>query len=228
MGGAIAADGGDVQVWLDSADSCLSYQVVSSPDGAALLGWLGDHGYEFDDVLAAQLGDYASWGYVFLVAEIFAGDQTGGGQSNQTVRIAWPRFDDDELVYPMAITGRTASATLDLRLYIAADQAVVPLNYGSTFVPPPDEPHTAHDLESYQLALEEARAQNGGRSLVIEYSGDLRHRYGTCGDDYDTDYYVSYQGWEAVLDDPDTCPQSQELWRDLSQPGWLSLVWEDS
>ncbi len=175
-----------VDRWSSGSAGCLDYAVISSDDSDALLNWLEHKGLSFDDNLVGVFDDYSARGYVFLAA--FVTPEPGRLVANRTVRITWRNEDEDPIVYPLYLTGATALASVDVKLFIAADHPMLPLNYNSALVPHvypsardlDDGSLPFHSSETYQEAYGSALSQAEGRTFVLTYVGKLTRRYGTC------------------------------------------------
>jgi hypothetical protein len=211
------AGGDSVEVWETGSNECLDYSVISSSDGSEVVEWVQQHGLSLSPAAADEIEGYASHGWVFLVAEIRPPSGEVRPLANRTVRIGWDRTSQDEVVYPLALTGATARSSLELRLYVIADQPMLPVSHPSATVPDPLE--GGHSIETYQEAYE--RVQGYGSpdrgTLVVEYAHTLSSpRYGgsgACEDAWDT------EACDGGLERP---PWLDDLW---SADVWDELLW---
>ncbi|MFO8071481.1 MAG: DUF2330 domain-containing protein [Polyangia bacterium] len=211
------AGGGSVEVWETGSNECLDYSVISSPHGSEVIEWVQEHGLSLSVAAADEIEGYASRGWVFLVAEIRPPLGEVRPLANRTVRIGWDRSWQDEVVYPLALTGATAKSSLDLRLYVIADQPMLPVSHPSAAVPDPIE--GGHSIETYRKGYE--RVQSYGSpdrgTLVVEYAHTLPSpRYGgsaACEGAWDTEACDGGLERPAWLDD---------LW---ASDVWDELLW---
>ena len=209
-GGSTArVDDDAVEVWETGGNECLDWAVISSTDGQAVADWVEARGFTMPERAVEVIASYLSRGWVFLVTEIHPVEAVTRPEANVTVRIGWERRAGDPVVYPLAFTGATVNAPINLRLYVAADKPMAPLNYAWALVP--HETRIPNTPESYGEALEWIQSGNAPlqATLALEYSAPLAPRFGLDPD-------CHYQGWETEND----CHAS-----DFPRPGWLDELW---
>ena len=124
---AFAEDSGgssptDVRVISEQTVGAFDAVVLESPDGAALIAWLDEHGYAHGSASNAIPDEYAKKGWVFTAMRINASHLRDDIRAFDTEPVAMI-FEADTLTYPLKLTtlGGSQEITTDLVLYIIAD-----------------------------------------------------------------------------------------------------------
>jgi hypothetical protein len=114
-------------------------RVVRADDAHALIAWLNDNAFAFNDQDLTAFDQYIGRGWCFVVAKLAPNAEqydTALGVEGLTAPLIM-RFASDNPVYPVALTA-TGGHTTDMLIYVAADTLVacddrLPLQYAGQF-----------------------------------------------------------------------------------------------
>jgi hypothetical protein len=189
-----------VRVWGQGHLGDLAYEVVSTEEATALQAWLTDHDYVVPDTLADSVAPYVSDGYYFFVAQV-------AREADAATAVSVIRFhlcDETSLFYPLRLSAYSVAESLDFTLWFVDPNAyVAPTNCSweapgefyeqyTTFYDESDYEQHREELdrpfaELYAARIDEILQTESGRSLAVQYAGqidagDLAMRLGLLAD----------------------------------------------
>ncbi len=108
-----------VEVLAEQQVGIYDVKVIKAQDSGELIGWLQEHGYQFDQADRDTFDSYIKRGWCFVTARIDLkkGREEGFSSSEGLVNPLVMLFESKELVYPLALTGTIGSETVVL-LYV--------------------------------------------------------------------------------------------------------------
>lgn len=146
------------------------YETVTlgAEDPDAIYAWLGQNGYAFPPEGIAALDHYIERESAFLVLRLRPGAEVS---AMRPVRV---RFRGFMGTFPLEMVTLGASGSVELSLFVIAEQRYAALNYPTVTI---DERDLAWDAEvgasNYDDVFDATIDAQGGRAWVTEYAGTL-------------------------------------------------------
>lgn len=167
-GVAGGADAGSVVIYNDEVVGPYQTVTIGSEDANALQDWLVQNGYRVVESTVPTIEHYVDQGNVFIVLRLAPGE---GVSSMQPVRIEYPGY---LATFPLEMVKIGAASTLDLSLWVIAEQRVEANNYGNVRI---DRDHLVFDWDTqssnYAEAFRNTIDDAGGRVWVTEFAAPL-------------------------------------------------------
>jgi hypothetical protein len=142
--------------------------VIGSEDPGALVAWLNAHDYKVPDETLPVIGHYIDAGSKFIVLRL-APEQ--GVSAMQPVRVEYPGY---MATFPLKMVTVGAWGTLELTLWVIAEQRYAAMNYGSVTVDRTDLVYDfAQNRSNYSQLFRATIDAHGGKAWVTEYARPL-------------------------------------------------------
>ncbi len=166
---ASSADGG-VDVYKEEVVGPYQTVVIGSDSANALYDWLVGNGYNVPKATLGVISHYTSLGSKFVVLRL-APDQ--GVNAMQPVRVDYPGY---MATFPLKMVTVGAYGTLQLTLWVAAEQRYEARNYGTVEVP---RSQLVWDFDrnrsNYTQLFRDAIDNAGGKAWVAESAMPFSH-----------------------------------------------------
>jgi hypothetical protein len=167
-GASFESDAGGVDVYREEVVGPYETVVIGSEDPAALHAWLVDHGYAVPDATLPVIAKYVEQDSKFIVLRL-APDE--GVSAMQPVRVQYPGYMAS---FPLAMVTVGASGTLDLSLWVIAEQRYAAHNYGTVTIDADQLAwNFAAGVSNYDELFAKAIEDAGGAAWVAELAAPL-------------------------------------------------------
>jgi MYXO-CTERM domain-containing protein len=165
--GASSSDAG-VDVYREETVGPYETIVIGSENAGALFDWLIAHDYNVPESTRPVIAYYTEIESVFIVLRL-APDE--GVDAMQPVRVSYPGY---MATFPLKMVTVGAYGTLDLTLWVIAEQRYAAHNYGTVTI---DEQKLVWDFaaarSNYTELFRNAIDENGGTAWVAEFADRL-------------------------------------------------------
>ncbi|MBN2359547.1 MAG: DUF2330 domain-containing protein, partial [Deltaproteobacteria bacterium] len=159
---------GGVTVWAEGKLDNLEYAVLSATDGSDLNDWLQTHDYPTNNAITLVVNNYIAAGWKFVALKVSQNALQGDQPTLGPVAIHIPYTGNP--VFPVKMSSLSATASVSLVLYIAAEELMAPGNYDLVTINKEALREDADGNANYNELLKQAiDAQGGG--FVVEYAG---------------------------------------------------------
>lgn len=168
--GADAGASGDagVDIYQEAVVGPYQTVIIGSEDPTALLSWLNGNGYNVPTETLPVLNHYIDQGSKFVVLRL-APDE--GVEAMQPIRIEFPGY---MATFPLKMVTVGAWGTVDLTLWVIAEQRYEAKNYGTVEIP---ENQLVWDFatnrSNYTDLFRATIDAHGGRAWVAQYAEPL-------------------------------------------------------
>jgi hypothetical protein len=152
--------------------------IIGSESANALQDWLVQNSYRIPESTVPIIDHYVDKNSVFAVLRLAPGE---GVQSMEPVRV---RFAGYMATFPLKMVTVGATGTLELSLWVIAEQRYEAWNYANTII---DEDDVVYDWDTsssnYPQVFLDAIDDAGGRAWVTEYAAPFSNLWFTTTDD---------------------------------------------
>jgi len=160
---AAASADGSVDVYREETVGPYETVVIGSDDANALHSWLNNNGYNVPAATLPVISHYTSLGSKFVVLRL-SPDQ--GVSAMQPIRVEYPGY---MATFPLKMVTVGAYGTLDLTLWVLAEQRYEARNYGTVEVPRNQLVWDfAASRSNYNQLFRDAIDNKGGKAWVAE------------------------------------------------------------
>jgi MYXO-CTERM domain-containing protein len=167
-GGSAAEQDASVDVYREEVVGPYQTVVIGSEDPGALVAWLGEHGYNVPESTTPIIRHYTDLGMKFVVLRL-APDQ--GVAAMQPVRV---EYDGYMATFPLKMVTVGAYASLDLTLWVVAEQRYRPLNYSDEQIDPAELVWDfAAGRSTYNQVFRDTIDRAGGRAWITQLAQPL-------------------------------------------------------
>jgi len=164
-GAAAGPDGGGVDVYREETVGPYETVVIGAEDPNALYDWLIAHDYKVPESTRPTLAYYVEVGSVFIVLRL-APDE--GVSAMQPVRVTYPGY---MATFPLKMVTVGAYGTLELTLWVIAEQRYAAHNYGTVTI---DERDLVWDFatggSNYTDLFRQTIDDNNGTAWIAEFA----------------------------------------------------------
>lgn len=170
---AVLQDDGSVEVLASGAVGPYLYDVITSPDPQAMIGWLRDNEYRIEPEMEPLIAVYNEEGMVFLAMKLQPDE---GADDIQPIVMT---YESTEPMIPLRLTAVAANPNMTVLSWIFAEEQAVPVNYAHPVVYDDDirTSFGSFDGTNYISLLDQTVDLYDGRAFVTEYAmptSDLR------------------------------------------------------
>lgn len=114
----------------------LEVQVIDGKDGAAVAGWLREHGYRVPAEAPAALDGYVRRGFKFVVAQVRAerawqGEEAKGKEGLFSGTLLKLRFRSEKPYYPLALSRLAAAEETEIILFTVTEHRLLPEDWAT-------------------------------------------------------------------------------------------------
>ncbi len=160
-----APDAGGVDVYREETVGPYETAVIGSDDPNALYNWLIDHDYNVPPETVPIMSYYVDLKSKFIVMRLAPEQDV---QAMQPVRVVYPGY---MATFPLKMVKVGAYGTLDLTLWVIADQRYDASNYGTVTIDERDLIWDfARNTSNYTALFRAAIDNGGGKAWVAEYA----------------------------------------------------------
>lgn len=166
-------DDGGVEVLASGAVGPYLYDVITSPDPQAMIGWLRDNEYRIEPEMEPLIAVYNEEGMVFLAMKLQPDE---GADDIQPIVMT---YASTQPMIPLRLTAVAANPNMTVLSWIFAEEQAVPANYAHPVVYDDDirTSFGSFDGTNYISLLDQTVDLYDGRAFVTEYAmptSDLR------------------------------------------------------
>lgn len=166
-------DDGAVDVLASGEVGPFAYDVITSPDPQAMVGWLRDNNYRVLPEMEPLIAVYNEEGMVFLAMKL---------QPDEDVSDIQPvvmTYDSTQPMIPLRLTAVAANPNMTVLTWIFAEEQAIPVNYAHPVIYDEDIRGSfgSFDGTNYISLLDQTVDLYEGRAFVTEYAmptSDLR------------------------------------------------------
>jgi hypothetical protein len=168
VGGAASPEIDGVEVRQHRTVGPYETVTIDAEDPDALYTWLGASGYAFPDAGIAALDHYIAAGSSFVVLRLRPGAEVS---AMRPVRVRFRGFMGS---FPLEMVTLGATGTVELSLFVIAEQRHAALNYPTVAIDAGDLVWDwADSTSSYDEVFDATIDEQGGRAWVTEFAGPL-------------------------------------------------------
>ncbi|HLU67472.1 MAG TPA: DUF2330 domain-containing protein [Kofleriaceae bacterium] len=165
--GAASPDAG-VDVYREEVVGPYQTVVIGSEDPDALVAWLNEHGYSVPGETTPTIRHYTDLGSLFVVLRL-APDQ--GITAMQPVRVEYPGY---MATFPLKMVTVGAYGSLQMTLWVIAEQRYRALNYAGGTIDPADLVWDfATGSSNYLEVFRQSNLALGSRAWITQYAQPL-------------------------------------------------------
>ena len=166
--GAVAEQDAGVDVYREEVVGPYETVVIGSEDHGALVAWLNEHGYNVPESTTPIIRHYTDLGMKFVVLRL-APEQ--GVAAMQPIRVEYEGYMAS---FPLKMVTVGAYVSLDLTLWVLAEQRYRPLNYADEKIDPAELVWDfAANRSSYQQVFRDTIDRAGGRAWITQAAQPL-------------------------------------------------------
>lgn len=163
----------DVEVLASGAVGPYFYDVITSPDPQAMIGWLRENDYRITAEMEPLIAVYNEEGMVFLAMKL---QPEQGAQDIQPVTMT---YQSTQPMIPLRLTAVAANPNMTVLTWIFADEQSKPVNYAHPVIEDEDIRGTffSFDGTNYMQLVDATVDLYQGRAFITEYAmptADLR------------------------------------------------------
>jgi len=161
-----------VQVLTEQAVGAYDVKVIRGDDSKALIDWLKERKYGFDEKDEGVFDTYVNKGWCFVTARIARGERGRGAVSSQgMVNPLIARFPSSHPVYPMALTG-TAGSPVKLVLYaISPFRLDADTRLETTYAGQSEAIRIAFDMMREARMAGEGKSKTASQKILVGFEG---------------------------------------------------------
>lgn len=157
---------GAVEVLDSGSVGPYNYDVITSPDPDAMIGWLRENNYRITPEMEPLVAVYNDEGMVFLAMKLQP-DQ--GAQDIQPIAMT---YESTQPMIPLRLTAVAANPNMAVLTWIFADGQTIPTNYAYPSIADEDIRGTffSNDGTNYQQLVNDTVDLYKGRAFITEYA----------------------------------------------------------